>query len=132
MGRARHLARGNRRGVVLVGPPLAPSAIGAAQGDAAAARSGLRRGRTEGDVLVVGVRTWRRGNDATGAAVSGGARRALVARSARRNPRARACARPGARQPPCGRAYGGRGGLLVSPARVVDRAADDRRARAWL
>ena len=61
-----------------------------------------------------------------------GAGRSPDAGATRRDPRARACARPGARQPPRGRAHGGRGALLVPPARVVDRAADDRRARACL
>ncbi len=130
VGRARRLVCGNCGGVVLVGPPLAPSAIGAAQCDAAGARAGLRRGRTYGDVLAVSVRTRRRGNPAAGAADAGGAGRTPDARATRRDRRARACARPRPRQPPRGGAHGGRGDLLVPPARVVDRAADDRRTRA--
>src|SRR5262249_57188814 len=38
VGRARRLARGNRRGALLVGTSVAPSSIGIAQCDAAAAR----------------------------------------------------------------------------------------------
>ena len=79
VARPHRLARRNCGSVGLVGPTLARSANGAAQSNATAARSrlrrgyggraGLRRARAHGDVIALGVRTWRRRTPAASAVV---------------------------------------------------------------